>query len=143
MAIQQDSNPPRASARSHKGKHKIQRPSIDALSEKLGCPVVETVSISSDGLKNVVDAAVSNVGKVQKAPFVQKGVDLTDKEAVKEADKKRFEKVFTQGVMTNIEIWLDRETGVNYLFYQNGNAGGFTPLLDKDGKVVITPVEEE
>ena len=43
---------------------------VQALSEKLGCPVVETVSISSDGLKNVVDAAVANVGKGQKAPFV-------------------------------------------------------------------------
>ena len=74
---------------------------VQALSEKLGCPVVETVSISSDGLKNVVDAAVSNVGKGQKAPFVQKGVDLTDKEAVKEADKKRFE--FVNGIVKQVE----------------------------------------
>jgi len=59
------------------------------------------------------------------------------------ADKKRFERVFKEGVLSNIEIWRDNETGVNYLFYQNGNAGGLTPLLDRDGKVIVTSAEEE
>ena len=55
----------------------------------------------------------------------------------------RFEKVYTQGVLSTMEIWIDKATGVNYLFYQSGHAGGLTVLLDKDGKPVVTPVEEE
>ena len=52
----------------------------------------------------------------------------------------RFEKVYTQGTLTNMEIWVDRETGVNYLFHAAGYAGGMTPLLDREGKPVISPV---
>ncbi len=55
----------------------------------------------------------------------------------------RFEKIYSQGKFTPIEIWVDKETGVNYLFYQSGYAGGMTVLLDKDGKPVITPVIKE
>ncbi len=51
---------------------------------------------------------------------------------------KRFEKVYCQGTVDVMEIWIDKETGVNYLFHHNGNAAGFTPLLDQDGKPVIT-----
>lgn len=54
---------------------------------------------------------------------------------------KRFEKVYMQGALTTTEIWVDKETGVNYLFHADGNAGGLTPLLDKDGRPVITPVK--
>ena len=42
-----------------------------------------------------------------------------------------------------VEIWVDTETGVNYVFHRNGNAAGFTPLLDKDGKPVVTKQELE
>lgn len=52
----------------------------------------------------------------------------------------RFEKVYSQGVVNVIEIWVDRETGVNYLFHGSGSAGGLTVLLNADGKPVITPV---
>ena len=38
-----------------------------------------------------------------------------------------------------MEIWVDKETGVNYLYHQSGYSGGLTPLLDKDGNVVVTP----
>ena len=55
------------------------------------------------------------------------------------AKSERFEKVYSQGSMTVTEIWVDKETGVNYIFHKNGYAGGLTPLLDKDGKPVITP----
>ena len=55
---------------------------------------------------------------------------------------KRFEKVYTQGSLTLTEIWVDKETGVNYLFHQSSYAGGMTPLLDQDGKPVVTPVEK-
>ena len=54
--------------------------------------------------------------------------------------EKRFEKVYSQGAFTNVEIWVDKETGVNYMFCQSGYAGGLTPLLDREGKPVITPV---
>ena len=53
----------------------------------------------------------------------------------------RFEKVYAQGSLCATEIWVDKETGVNYVFHRDGNAGGMTPLLDKDGKPVITPIE--
>ncbi len=53
---------------------------------------------------------------------------------------KRFEEVYTQGVLKGMEIWVDNETGVNYLVYVNGSAGGMTPLLDSAGNVVVTPV---
>ncbi|MGN0572972.1 MAG: DUF6440 family protein [Acutalibacteraceae bacterium] len=52
----------------------------------------------------------------------------------------RFEKVYTQGSLNVTEIWVDKETGVNYLFQSRGSAGGLTPLLDRDGKPVITPI---
>lgn len=52
----------------------------------------------------------------------------------------RFEKIYSQGVVNVMEIWVDRETGVNYLFHGSGNAGGLTVLLDADGKPVITHV---
>lgn len=55
-------------------------------------------------------------------------------------DDKRFEKIYSQGTMNTFEIWVDRETGVNYLYHANGYAGGLTVLLDKDGKPVVTPV---
>ncbi len=64
---------------------------IDALSEKLGCPVVNTISTSADGLKAVISAAVARSKTTQKAPYIQQGVDLTDKKAVQTADRKRFE----------------------------------------------------
>ena len=56
------------------------------------------------------------------------------------AKNDRFEKVYTQGALNVIEIWVDKETGVNYIFRQSGYAGGMTPLLGRDGKPVITPI---
>ncbi len=56
-------------------------------------------------------------------------------------DTKRFEKIYSQGAMTNVEIWVDRETGVNYLFTSSGYAGGLTVLLDREGKPVISPLQ--
>ncbi|MEA4929508.1 MAG: DUF6440 family protein [Candidatus Limiplasma sp.] len=56
-----------------------------------------------------------------------------------ENDDKRFEKVYRQGAMTTTEVWVDRETGILYLFHQSGYAGGLTPLLDRDGKPMVDP----
>ena len=50
----------------------------------------------------------------------------------------RFKKVYRQGVIEVLEVWVDTDTGVNYLFKANGYAGGLTALLDKEGKPVIT-----
>ena len=55
--------------------------------------------------------------------------------------EKRFEKVYTQGTLETIKILVDKQTGVNYLFVASGYAGGLTPLLDRDGKPVISPIE--
>lgn len=52
----------------------------------------------------------------------------------------RFEKVYSQGTMNVMEIWVDRETDVNYIFHASGYAGGMTPLLDRDGKPVMSPI---
>jgi hypothetical protein len=46
------------------------------------------------------------------------------------------------GLLKQATILIDKETGVNYLFVQEGYAGGLTPLLDKDGKPLITPPSE-
>lgn len=71
------------------------------LSERLGCPVVDTVSTSSDGLADVIKAAVERVGKSQKAPYRQGDIDLTDKTAVENADRKRFE--FVNRIVKDVE----------------------------------------
>ena len=57
------------------------------------------------------------------------------------AKNNRFEKVYKQN-MGSMEIWVDKETGVNYLYRQSGYAGGMTVLLDRDGKPIVTPNEE-
>jgi hypothetical protein len=57
--------------------------------------------------------------------------------------KKRFIKIYSQGGLKTKEIWIDTETGVNYFYYEAGYFGGFTPLLDKDGKPLITSVNEK
>ena len=73
------------------------------LSERLGCPVVKTVSTSSghEGLREAVEAAVSLKGTGQKAPYVQADIDLQDKSAVEAADRKRFE--FVNGIVKKVE----------------------------------------
>ena len=72
-----------------------------ALSKKLGCPVVDTISTNGEGLADVVKAAVEAKGKEQAAPYNQGDVDLESKEAVVEADKKRFE--FVNGIVKEVE----------------------------------------
>ena len=59
--------------------------------------------------------------------------------------EKRFIKIYDDGAFGSNEIWVDTQTGVNYLFHASGYAGGLTPLLDRDGTPVISPlpVEEE
>lgn len=73
----------------------------DLLAQKLGCPVIETVSTSADGLKAVVDAAAAQAGKVQTAPYIQGDIDMTSKIAVEAADRKRFE--FVNTIVKSVE----------------------------------------
>lgn len=54
----------------------------------------------------------------------------------------RFIKTYSQGAINLSEIWVDKETGVNYLFHASGNAGGLTPLLKSDGTPVVTPIRK-
>ena len=54
--------------------------------------------------------------------------------------EKRFIKVYDDVAFGSNEIWVDKETGVNYLFHASGYAGGLTPLLKPDGTPVVTPV---
>ncbi|MBP3653904.1 MAG: ferrous iron transporter B [Oscillospiraceae bacterium] len=74
---------------------------VKALSDKLGCPVIATVSTSAEGLAQIVKTAVSLKGKGQKAPYKQGNIDLHSKEAVTEADRKRFD--FVNGVVAKVE----------------------------------------
>ena len=54
-------------------------------------------------------------------------------------NNKRFVKIHKEN---GLKIVLDTETGVNYLIYEGGYAGGITPLLDENGKPVVTPKDE-
>ncbi len=56
------------------------------------------------------------------------------------AKNKRFKKIYSQGTVSTMEIWIDKETGVNYVFHASGYSGGMTPLLDREGKPVISPI---
>ena len=92
---------------------------VATLSEKLGCPIVETVSTSASGLKALVKTAKNVIGAKQIAPFVQGDIDLTDKKVVEEADRKRFDfvkeivsAVETRKIHTNERNWQDKVDAV-------------------------------
>lgn len=87
------------------------------LSEKLGCPVLQTVSTSygHNGLKAVVEKTASLKGCGQKAPYVQGNIDLHDKEAVEAADRRRFafaneivKSVESRKILTRERNWQDK-----------------------------------
>ena len=94
------------------------------LSEKLGCPVIDTVSVSQQGIKEAVKAAAALEGKGQKAPYLQGDIDLTSKEAVEAADRKRFD--FVNDIVKDVEV---RKT-----LTKDVNTG------DKIDKIVTHPV---
>ena len=124
---------------------------IEKLSQKLGCPVVKTVSNSREGLKEVVEAAISLVGKNQTAPYSQGKIDLTDKAVVEAADRKRFEfvnkivsevenrKILTKdknfgdkidNVLTNKWLGIPIFAVVMYLVFQISQVWVGTPIAD-------------
>ena len=59
--------------------------------------------------------------------------------------EKRFVRIYSDGMVTVNEIWVDTRTGVYYFYHAAGNSGGLTPLLDRDGRPVVSalPVQEE
>ena len=82
------------------------------LSQKLGCPVIETVSTSSEGLSQVVKAAAALLGKEQLPPFRQEEIDMTDKKAVEAADRKRFR--FVNQIVAQVESRKVRTRDTNF-----------------------------
>ncbi len=74
---------------------------VRLLSEKLGCPVVETVSTSAKGISELVSAAVGIFGKEQIAPYTDNTKALTDKALAKAADKKRYS--FVNKIVAEVE----------------------------------------
>ena len=72
-----------------------------ALSDMLGCPVIETVSTSKKGISLLVEAAIASVGKGQSAPFVDTDADYSTKDGADRSDKKRYE--FVNGIVTKVE----------------------------------------
>lgn len=88
---------------------------IDAstLAEKLGCPVIETVSISKKGLSELISAVQKVIGKEQAAPYTQEDIDTSDINAVKAADEKRFDFVnqLVVSVETRCTLTKNKNTG--------------------------------
>lgn len=82
-------------------KKKQTKINVAALSEKLGCSIVETAASASEGLKELIDQAISSVGRAQSAPYRQGEIDLKDRAAVRSADRKRFE--FVNSVVRSVE----------------------------------------
>ena len=74
---------------------------VATLSQKLGCPVVETISTNADGLSELVNAAVARIGLDQTAPYDPGHVDLSNKEAVITADRKRY--AFVNKIVRDVE----------------------------------------
>ncbi len=86
---------------------------VELLSKKLGCSIVNTVSTSGEGLKELVATAVKLAGKTQSAPYSHPYVDTTSREAVLEADKARFE--FVNAIVSSVESRkvLTKDIGVS------------------------------
>jgi len=133
-------------------KKKQTKIDADLLSKKLGCPVVNTISTSGDGLKEAVETAVKRVGNVkQTAPYIYGDIDLTDKNAVEAADRMRFKfvneivrevesrKIFTKdrkfddkidSVLTNKFLGIPIFAVVMFLVFQISQVWVGTPIAD-------------
>ncbi|MBE7035417.1 MAG: ferrous iron transporter B [Ruminococcaceae bacterium] len=124
---------------------------VEKLAEKLACPVIETVSISANGLQAVVEAAANAAGTSQKAVYSQGNIDLTSKDAVEKADRERFEfvnqivkevetrKVLTKdknfgdkidAVLTNKWLGIPIFAVIMYLVFQISQVWVGTPIAD-------------
>ncbi len=86
---------------------------VEALSKMLGCPIVETNSVSADGLKKLIDTAIENSKTIQKAPYHQENTDLKNKKSVIAADRKRY--AFVNQIVKSVEL--------RKIFTRNKNVG--------------------
>ena len=93
-------------------KKKETKIDIEKLSKLLKCPVVETISTSSNGLKELVQKAISTSGTSQVAPYEQGDIDLTNKAVVEEADRNRF--AFVNDIVEQVEERKVFTKDVNY-----------------------------
>ena len=82
------------------------------LAQKLGCPVIETVSTSAEGLLQVVEAAIARMGQGQKAPYSQANLDLSDKKAAEAADRKRF--AFVNKLVSQVERRKQKTSDIHF-----------------------------
>lgn len=87
--------------KSDANEKKQNKINVKALSEKLGCPVIETTSTTGEGLEDVISAVTAHVASVQKAPYEQGEINLTDKKSVEAADRKRF--AFVNKIVASVE----------------------------------------
>ena len=132
-------------------KKKETKIDVELLSKRLGCPVVNTISTSGDGLKELISTAVESINTSPKAPYTQGEIDLSSKEAVVTADKKRFEfvnkivkdvenrKILTKernisdkidAILTNKWLGIPIFAVVMYLVFQISQVWVGTPIAD-------------
>ncbi len=83
-------------------KKKKTKIDTELLSKKLGCPVIETVSTSADGLGAVMKSAMEQKGKGQEAPYKEDQKNLADKQSARMADRKRYE--FVNAIVKEVEV---------------------------------------
>ncbi len=84
------------------GEKKGTKIDTAALSKRLGCPVVTTVSTAAEGLKALIEAVTSRAGAVQRAPYIQAAFPPSDKKAAEAADRRRF--AFVDGIVREVEV---------------------------------------
>lgn len=97
---------------------------VQSLSKRLNCPVIETSAASSKGMEELMKAVVMQKGKTQTAPYTQSELNISTKEAAKEADKRRF--AFVKGVVNAVET--------RKIFTKDKN------LQDKIDKAITNPL---
>jgi thiol-disulfide isomerase/thioredoxin len=124
------------------GKKKGNKIDIDALSEKLGCPVVKTVSTSAEGLKELIETAVAQIGKEQTAIYIHEDIDLNDKAQV-EAALNQFPQFKSSTRVNNYIAALSQKErtspGKKYIDFEITYDGKTSKLSDyvKPGKYTI------
>ena len=84
------------------------------LQQILKCPVVDTVSTSAKGLKNLIDEAIKVIGKEQIAVYQKLDIDFSTKENAELLDRHRFE--FVNNIVKQVEL---RHTFTNKTNYQD------------------------
>lgn len=138
-------------------KKKDTKIDVALLEKKMGCPVINTVSTSADGFSELITAVIDQIEKDQTPPYTENNVDLSDIEAVKAADRKRFEfvnavvkevetrKVYTRernihdkidNVLTNKWVGIPFFALVMFLVFQISQVWVGTPIADLLGELL-------